>query len=390
MRRACLALACAFVLAVGTVRAQTRDAALERAFIAAIQELEAGNAARAEAILREMLKFTDSARVKLELARALFLQAKYDEAKSFFQEVSMQSDTPWRVRDNIAVFVREIEERTGYLKFGVTLVSDSNPRSLAAQKEFAIGDLRVTPTEAPKKLHGLRYSVQGWKPAPELGVGGYLSASYFDYPAQDLDRLTVDAGIAKNLTASGRVRGKAGLEFGTFGGKSLYQFPYIGLDAVLAESDVYRLAGEAKVGKVLFPDFDYLEAWNYSGALSLRRALSQSIGATLRSGVEISRAAERPYSYYGWDVGPGLNALWSETAFVFGASLSLGTRKYADADPLFGKAREDDKTRLELTVGNKQWRWRNNHVALVASVEDNRSNIDFYSYRKTNLSVVVE
>ena len=68
------------------------------------------------------------------------------------------------VVDNVQHFVQQLEERTGYLKFGVTLISDSNPRNLAAQKEFAIGDLRVTPTEAPKKLYGLRYSARAWMP----------------------------------------------------------------------------------------------------------------------------------------------------------------------------------------------------------------------------------
>src|SRR5687768_17727444 len=118
---------------------------LQRAFVEGMQQLEGGDAAGAEVIFRGMLQDTDSARVKLELARALYVQGKLDEAKALFREVSFQSDTPWRVRDNIAHFVRNIEERTGYLKLGVTMISDSNPRNLAEQKEFAIGGLQVTP-----------------------------------------------------------------------------------------------------------------------------------------------------------------------------------------------------------------------------------------------------
>lgn len=384
-------LAFALMLVSGLAFAQTSDEDLQRAFIEGAQQLQAGNLARAEEIFREMLKVTDSPRVRLELARTLFLQGKYREAKKLFQEVSLQSDTPWRVRDNITHFVREIEDRTGYLKFGVTIVSDNNPRNLAAQKEFSIGDLRVTPTEAPKKVTGLRYSAQGWKPVSEpIRAAGYFAASYTDYPGQDLDRLTTDAGIAKNLSDSGRIRGKAGIELGTFGGRRLYSFPYLGLDSVLAESDSYRVASELKAGKVNFPDFAYLDATLWSGALSARRAVSQSVAATMRAGVEHSRAAERPYSYYGWDLGPGVSTFWPDSAFLVGANMSLGSRKYVDVDPLFGQAREDSKTRVEVTVGNKKWRWRNSYVALVASLEQNRSNIEFYSYRKTNISIVVE
>ena len=183
------------MLLVVSAAVHADEDALQRAFVLGMQAQEAGDLARAEPIFREMLTSTHSPRVKLELARTLFAQAKYAEAKSLFKEVSVQPETPWRVRDNIALFVREIEERTGYLKFGVTVVSDSNPGNLARQKEFSIGDLQVTPAEAPKRLTGLRYSLQGWQPLEPIGGAGYLTASYVDYPTEEFDRLTVDAGL---------------------------------------------------------------------------------------------------------------------------------------------------------------------------------------------------
>jgi hypothetical protein len=337
-----------------------------------------------------MLESTDSPRVKLELARTLYLQGQYAEAKRLFKDVSLRDETPWRVRDNIALFVREIEERTGYLKLGVTVVSDSNPGNVARQKEFSIGDLRVTPTEAPKKLTGLRYSAQGWLPIEALGVSGYATASYVDYPEQDFDRLTVDAGLVRNLTQSGRLRGKAGLEFGTQGGNGLYRYPYVGLDTLLAQSESSRLAAELRLGRVLFPDFDYLDATYRSAALSWRQEMSRTVAGTLRAMVEGSRAEEKPYSYYGWDLGPGISMFWPQYTFLVGASFSVGARKYAEVDPMFGQRREDERARAELTVGNKKWRWRDSYVTIVASVEDTSSNIGFYSYRKSNVSLVIE
>lgn len=386
MRRLVLAL---FLGMAAPALAQTA-AELQRAFAEGMQQMEAGNAAQAESIFRGMLQHSDSARVKLELARALYLQGKYEQAKLLFKEVSMQSETPWRVRDNIALFVRDIEERTGYLKFGVTVVSDSNPGNLARQREFSIGDIQVTPTQAPERVTGLRYSVQAWQPFAPIAAAGYLTASYVDYPTQEFDRLTVDAGLSKNLVDSGRVRGKAGLEFGTADGSRLYQYPYLGLDAVLAQSESYRLAGELKVGRVNFTDFDYLDATFRSGALSLRRQLSTTVAGTIRGAVEGSRAGEQPYTYYGWDLAPGISTFWPESTFLIGATVSYGVRKYAEADPLFGVRREDERMRAELTVGNKKWRWRDSYVVLVASLEETRSSIGFYAYQKANLSVVIE
>jgi len=261
---------------------------------------------------------------------------------------------------------------------------------VARQKEFSIGDLRVTPTEAPRKMTGLRYSAQGWLPIEAIGASGYATGSYVDYPEQDFDRLTVDAGLVRNLTQSGRLRGKAGLEFGTQGGNGLYRYPYIGLDTLLAQSESSRLAAELRLGRVLFPDFDYLDATYRSAAFSLRQEMSHTVAGTLRAMVEGSRAEEKPYSYYGWDLGPGISTFWPQYTFLVGANFSVGARKYAEVDPVFGQRREDERARAELTVGNKKWRWRDNYVVLVASVEETRSNIGFYSYRKSNVSLVVE
>lgn len=383
-------LALAFALTANLAFAQSPDP-LQQAFVEGMQLLEAGQAAQAERVFRAMLKRTDSPRVKLELARALYAQGKLKEAKALFQQVSAQPVTPWRVRDNIAGFVADIEERTGYLKFGVTVVSDSNPRNIAPQEEFSIGDLRVTPTEAPKEESGLRYSMRGWRPFSASGrTAGYLSAAYNDFPGKEIDRLTADLGVVQVLTASGRVRGKAGFEAGTFGGSRLYDFPYLGLDAVLLEAPAWRLTGEAKIGKVRFADFTHLDADFSSGAVSVRRALSQTLSASIRASVERSRAAEAPYSYDGWELGPGAIVLWPASAYTLGASATYGERKYGAADPLFGRVRKDERSRVELTLGNKNWRWRSWQVALVASLEENRSSIEFFSYRKANLSLAVE
>ena len=391
MRRLVIALFLAASAAAGHALAQTRDEALQRAFVEAMQQLRAGHLAEAERILRGMLRRTDSARVRLELARVLYLEGKDAEAKALFKEVSMRSDTPWRVRDNIAPFVRSIEERSGYLKLGVTVVSDSNPRNLAPQEEFTIGNLRVTPTEAPKKVTGLRYSLQGWKPfhgSPDAGA--YLSASYADYPGRQLDRITADVGLLRALSSSGRVRGKAGVEFGTFGGKRLYHFPYLALDSILKQTGTARLTGELKLGKVKFPDFGYLDANYLSASASVRKAVSATAATSLSATLERSNAREEPYSYSGWQVGPGVDLFWPGSLYMVGARAALGGRRYEAVDPLFGERRSDTTTRLEMSLANKRWRWRDNRISLVASLERNRSNIGFYSYRKFNLSVVVE
>ncbi len=391
MRHLALALCLAAALAAGAACAQPQDDPAQRAFVEGMRLLEAGKLAQAERIFRELLERSDSPRVKLELARTLFLQAKYKAAKALFKEVLTQSDTPWRVRDNIANFVRLIEDRTGYLKFGLSLVSDSNPRNLAEQKEMAIGNLRVTPTEAPKKVTGLRYAARGWKPiGKRFHAAAYFSASYADFEGGEIDRGTAEFGVLRDLSKNGRVRGKAGLEIGTYGGQLVYRFPYLGLDAVLVEDGPVRIAGEFKLGKITVRDLSYLDATYLSAAVSARKSLSDNVVVALSGTGERAQAKERAYSYRGGDLGASIDTFWPRSTMLIGARASLGTRRYAATDPFFGARRVEKKHRLDISVGNKRWRWRDRYLSMVASLERNHSSIAYYSYRKFNLSAVVE
>lgn len=379
-----VALACAYA------SPSTADD-LQIAFMKAMRQIEAGDLIAAEGTLRAMLEETDSPRVQLELARTLYMEGRYTEAKTLFLDIAARPDTPWRVRDNIALFIDQIEEKTGYLKFGVTFVSDTNPRNLSGQKEFSIAGLKVTPTDAPKKIYGLRYAARGWLPIAEsAGIGAYAAAAYVDFPNSDFDRLTVDAGLTKSLLASGNLGAKVGVEAATLGGRVVYSMPYVGLQSSMAIGERNRLATELKFGRLHLPDFSYQDATFSSAAISLRHGFAPQASAVLRTSVERSNASERPYSYWGWEVGPGLNWLWPQTAFYVGTSASFARRSYGDVDPVFGDVRSDSRTRLEVSLGNKTWRWRRSNVVVTASLEENHSSIEFFSYHKANLSISIE
>jgi hypothetical protein len=373
--------------------AQTYDSDIQRSFLEGARHLQAGDYEAAAGIFRALLSKTDSPRIKLELARALFHLKRYQEARALFREGLMDPDIPWRVRDNIEAFLREIDNIEGYLKFSLSLVSDTNPRNLSSQKEFTIGGIRLTYLPPPdnKKVTGLRYSAQGYQPLSDEGrLAGYFVGSYTDYPGYSLDRLTADVGLIGDVTDSGRARAKAGVEFGTFGDQRLYDFLYVGFLNVISQSVVHRVGGEYRVGRVNFPDYGYLDAKYVSATLSAFKAISQTVGVSASGTLEYSRAEEQPYTYYGVTLSPAVTWFLTEPAVVLKTGVSLGTRRYAATDPFFGEQRSDVKARLDLSVSGKTWRWRNFSPAVVLSFEKNRSNIDFYEYRKVNVSIVIE
>jgi hypothetical protein len=392
-RRRLNCLVAAVCFSAGFVLAQTYDPDIQRSFLEGAHHLQAGDYEAAAGIFRALLSKTDSPRIKLELARALFHLKQYQEARALFREVLMDPGIPWRVRDNVEAFIREIDNIEGYLKFSLSVVSDSNPRNLSSQREFTISGIRLTYLPPPdnKKVTGLRYLAQGYQPLSQEGrLAGYFAGSYTDFPGYALDRLTVDAGLIRDVTDSGRARVKAGVEFGTFGDQRLYDFPYVGFLHVISQSVVHRVTGEYRVGRVNFPDYGYLDATYTSATLSAFKAISQTTAVTANGALEYSRAEEQPYTYYGITFTPGVTWFLTEPAVLLKTDVSLGTRQYAAIDPFFGEQRSDVKTRLDLSVRGKQWRWRNFGAALVLSFEKNRSNIDFYEYRKVNVSIVIE
>ncbi len=342
--------------------------------------------------LRALLKTSDTARIRLELARALFYQQYYREGRALFREVLLDPETPWRVRDNIEAFLRDIDNIEGYLRVAASVVRDSNPRNISSQREFTIGGFRLTyvPPADNKPVTGLRYTAQAFQPVSQAArVGVYLTGSYLDYPGISLDRVTIDTGLSKGVL-EGLASAKIGVEAGTFGNKRLYEFPYVAAEYAFARSPSQQLIGGLKLGKVKFPDFGYLDARYASATLSAQKTIPERTLVSARGTVERSDTYEPPYSYDGVALGLGLTHLFSLRPILLAGSLALARRRYQAVDPFFGEQRFDRKTNLEFVVQNKEWRWRNLKPALVFGTEQNRSNIDFFSYRKANISIAIE
>lgn len=392
MKRRVATALLAVALQCGAAVGQEVDPELQRQFLHGAQLLHAGDYEGAARTFRALLERTKSPRVKLELARALFLLKRYSESRALFKEVQLEPEVPWRVRDNIDAFIQRIDDILGYVKFSVSLVSDSNPRNITSQREFTIFGVRLTfqPPEDNERVTGLRYGVQAYQPIlPESRLSAYFTGSYVDYPTSALDRLTIDGGLVKEIGEAGlRVRG--GVEAGTFGDRRLYHFPYVGYLQPLVRSPVRNVNAEFRLGKVYFPHYEYLDAAYASATLSVNQVLSQTAAVSLAGTLEDSRAYERPYSYDGVTLAPGVAWLMTDPALLFRAELAYGKRHYAEIDPLFGERRRDERTRLDFSVRSKQWRYMNFTPVVVFSLERNHSNLAFYGYRKANVSLMLE
>ena len=396
MRRWWLALiawALASALCAPALAQEAFDPELQRAFIEGVRLFEAGDAQEAARIFRAILQRTNSPRVKLELARALFVLKEYKESRVLFREVQLEPDVPWQVRDNIDAFIDRIDDIIGYVRFAFSVVSDSNPRNITSQRDFTVGGVRLTfePPEDNERVTGMLYGVRVHQPLlPESRFSAYFTGTYLDYPTAELDRLTIDGGVVKELSGRLAPRIRAGIEAGTFGDRRLYHFPYVGYLQPLHREPTRQIQADFKLGPVTYPYYAYLDSDYVTATVSGVQALSQTLLASLGVSLEDSRARERPYSYYGYTLSPGFAWLITQPALLVRAELALGERRYEDIDPLFGEKRVDRRTRLDVSVRSKQWRFMNFTPVLILSIDRTRSTLPFYSYEKANISIAME
>src|SRR5512139_1483071 len=211
--------------------AQERSNDYQARFLLGVDALRAGNPMRAAMIFEQLLADTGSPRVKLELARALFLLQDYERSEQLFREVLALPELPWRVGENIRVYLDEIDMATGYVRFSVGLVSDSNPRNFTNSREVFIGGqtLTVVPPGDNRQVYGARLSVRGYRPLDEKRrTTAYFTASYSDFPSYTFDRLTGDVGLAQAVPGVSWLKAKAGFEGARLDGHTLYRLPYVG------------------------------------------------------------------------------------------------------------------------------------------------------------------
>ncbi|HMM46395.1 MAG TPA: porin family protein [Thiobacillaceae bacterium] len=372
---------------------QVGAAAHQARFLEGVEALHAGNPMRAATIFEPLLAETGSPRVKLELARALFLLGQYERSERLFREVLAQPDLPWRVGENIRAYLDEIDMATGYVRFSLGIVSDSNPRNFTSSREVMIGGqtLTVVPPEDNRSVHGVRLSVRGYRPLDEQHrTTAFFTASYSDFPARTFDRLTGDAGVAQTVPGVRWLKAKAGFEGSRLGGETLYRFPYVGALAAMAPSDGYRLLGEFKFGRLQVPEMPYLDAHNLFLIGKLAHPPAFGLAFSNEVTLERSETRESPYSYRGGGLGGTVvwpSAAWDARFTLYG---SVGLRRYDAIDPIFGDRRSDTRYVASLDLLRPSLRIRGYRPQIGVVYEKTDSTLDFYSFSKLGLRFQLE
>ena len=362
----------------------TAEDAYQVFFTVAMTEVERGNYATAVKLLLALSRKVDSPRVRLELARAYFLDRRYAQSRSVFEDVLQDPDLPWGVRENVNRYLDLIDDALGTVRFSVAFVTDSNPLNFTDRRQINIAGttLDVVPPPDHGRASAIQYRLNVTRAfTADTTVVGFADLLVKDFEGGDLDRWALDAGLAFFPRAPSWLEGSIGLEEAYAGGRHFYRKPYVTLTYLHDPVQRFRLETELRLAYLDVADFDHLDAHTQQIAVRGSRVLDSGIQLIGDGYVENAITDEDPYSYRGAGIGGTVSV---PVIGSWGVSLSgsIGERRYRASDPLFGETREDTTRRASIILFNRRWTALELRPAVGVAYERTDSSLPYFEYDK--------
>ncbi len=346
----------------------------------------AGHYDEAAATFRELAKRTDAPRVKLELARSLYLGRHYREAKHVFNDVYYSNGLPYRVRRGINVYLEKIDRKIGYLVPTLGLGLDTNPTKGTAATDFVLFGVPVVLAQHnQRRAIGAQYSLSGRTP---LNASSTLSAvgavSGVKYPRSPNSFVNANLGLSFD-DAGEKLSVETGMQYSRRENSDTLVSPYI--------LGIYRL-NNARPNQtdltaiISFNSFEYNSYLNGPVVQTSVRHGTQ-IGretiliTTLQASV--TRTADARYNQVAGAISANLYRSLKAVAVDVVVSGAIGKRIFAGADPLFGSVRRDTDSNLGVQLFRTR-PIRKLFPSIGIRYERRDSSLPFYSYAGTGLT----
>jgi hypothetical protein len=147
----------------------------------------------------------------------------------------------------------------------------------------------------------------------------------------------------------------------------------------LGSRTLLRLTGSAALIDNQFNDLQ--DGKSYSGQLQVERALTPTTGVAASLGIDRQALKDPGYATRGWRA--GLSGWHDLGRMTLTASVEVGRLHADERLLLFPERRQDRYTRLSLGASFRQLQYAGFAPILRFSIEQNRSSIAFYDYRRT-------
>jgi len=355
-------------------------------FASGVAAMFAGRYDEAAATFKELTLRTDAPRVKLELARSLFLAKRYREAKHVFNDVYYSAGLPYEVRRAINIYLEKIDRKIGYFVPTIGLSVDTNPTRATSATDFLLFGVPVVLRQNERgRAIGVQYGVAGRTPlnsSSTLSVVGAVSG--VKYLQSRNSFVNADVGLSFDDTED-KISLETGVQFSRRESSDTLISPYL--------AGTYRLNGTSPSQTDItvaasYNTFRYNYYLNGPVLQASTRHGTQIFKATTlitAAHASITRTVDSRYS----QIEGGLSANLYHSLKVIAADVVLssdvGKRVFSGTDPLFGSTRND--TDFDLGIRFLRTKpFKRLFPSIGIKYERRFSSLPFYSYAETGVT----
>lgn len=390
----CLALAAALQCGATPVvlRAQEGtlafDAAIQGQFLEGMDAYAARDYRRAELEFRKILdRDPRLLRVRLELARTLFMEGKDDQADYHFRLASAEQP-PAQVSRNIVKFREAIRARRSW-RFNVDFgfAPDSNINSATDKQAVDIYGLpfQLDPSALARSGTGIfaggdasvRFNRFGRVP---IYLGAY--GQWTHYRAHNFDDAYAGAEVGPEFKlANGRLRATATGLKRWYGRRALVR-------SFGGHLDYEKLVGDKWTvgGTLLLRHNDYarrrdVDGWDAEARISANRPLGRTALGTVYIGIERDLANDRGQAFWRERAGVGI---MKEIGFGLRPQIAIDVARQVGDGPLapFGRVRRDWLVQGSASIYKREWNVGGFAPSLSLTLTRNFSTLSLYRQRR--------
>ena len=364
------------------------DGGIERQFLDGMNSLAARDYRAAEAAFRRILdRDPGLLRVRLELARTLFMQKKDEQAEYHFRLAAGEHPSMPVLR-NIGRFRKAIRARRAWqFNFDVGFAPDSNINSATDKQTLDIYGLpfRLDPTARARSGTGafvggdasIRLNRFGRIPVYMGAYGRWLR--YRDHHFNDA-YAGFEAGPEFNL-GEGRLRATATGLMRWYGERRLVTSLGAHLDYERPIFDKWTVGGTLLVRHNDYARRRDVDGWDAEARVSASRPLGPTTLASAYVGVERSWAIDSGQAF--WRAKMGIGML-KELGWGLRPQLALEFARQAGDGPLapFGKRRRDWLLEGTASIYKRDWNVGGFAPSLSVTITSNHSTLSLYQERR--------
>lgn len=348
-----------------------------------------GNYLRAAYIFEQLYADTQSQRVKLEWARAIYFLGNKNKAKELFNEV-LATNPPLPVREKINAFLDDIAISNGKFDYDFGVVRDTNPRAVPLNRTFNIFGTPLTyvPQFDTSPQYGLSYRLIASKSLDDYNkLVGSISMYGIKFGSTAFDRNNIEVGLAYRLSDSPRWQTRMAIERMNFAGEHLYDYPSVSISNSVENIIGNAWANEVKGGRMIYPVYSYLNGPLISYSTSVVKNVSPQTNVGVELYIDRSSAAESAYAYRTNLISLFGNLYQGNSGIKALLKISSSSKEYDATDPFFGEMRLDKRNSVMLTLAADKLNLFGVTPTLDLGYEKTNSNITFYTFDKVTATI---